>query len=205
MGELIVVENPRCSGDFFTDRWPENHHGQDLLIDDMKLFLRQLEVVLDESRSLKDRTAALEAMFGETIARDVVKDFAEEAGGLVRSGKHALGAAGGILAAPASAKAKPAGKDEHLLRLQASPPLPDRAYRNVALGPDQGYGPQMAPVSGHARHGASVTGLVRRSEGAGTQLPHQCRIRAASSGRHSHVPVHARRPGAAPFAGSQLR
>jgi hypothetical protein len=110
LGELIVVENPRCSGDIFTDRWPENRNDQDLLIEDMKLFLRQLEVVLDESRSLKDRTAALEAMFGETVARDVVKDFAEETGGLVQSGKHALGAAGGILAAPASARAKPAAK-----------------------------------------------------------------------------------------------
>lgn len=110
MGELIVVENPRCSGEFFTDRWPEDCHDQDLLIKDMKLFLRQLEVVLDESRSLKDRTAALEVMFGETVARDVVKDFAEETGDLVRSGTHALGAAGGILAAPASTKAKPAAR-----------------------------------------------------------------------------------------------
>lgn len=110
MGELIVVENPRCSGDLFTDRWPENDHDQNLLIGDMKLFLRQLGVVLDEGQSLKERTAALEAMFGETVAQDVLKDFAEETGELVQSGKHSLGASGGILAAPASAKAKPAAR-----------------------------------------------------------------------------------------------
>lgn len=109
MGELIVVENPRCRGDFLTDRWPENRRDQDLLIEDMKLFLRQLEVVLDESRSLKDRTAALEVMFGETVARNVVKDFAEETGGIVQSGKHALGATGTVrarLASPRGARSR---------------------------------------------------------------------------------------------------
>ena len=33
---LIHVENPRCQGDVFTDRWPESHHAQDIMIADMQ-------------------------------------------------------------------------------------------------------------------------------------------------------------------------
>lgn len=109
-GQLIVVENPRCRGDYFTDRWPENMSEQDLMIMDMQLFLRQLDIVRDEHRSFKDRTDVLKEMFGEVVAREVIEEFSDYTGGLVRSGNHSLGALGGVLAAPRSAFAKPAAR-----------------------------------------------------------------------------------------------
>lgn len=108
--ELIVVENPCCAGDVFTDRWPENRLDQMLMIADMKRFLAQLDVVLNEQRSFKERADVLEDMFGETVAREVVKEFADQTGGAIRSGKHILGPTGGILAAPATVSAKPAAR-----------------------------------------------------------------------------------------------
>ncbi len=106
-GSLINVENPCCAGDLFTDRWPENHDDQDLFIADMRLLLKQIDDLFDESQPFKKRAKTLEAMFGETLAQQVVKDFASDTGQAVQSGNHYLGAAGGILSAPTLAAAKP--------------------------------------------------------------------------------------------------
>lgn len=108
VGELIHVENPVCRGDVFTDRWPVDHTDQDLLIGDMRLLLRQLAELFDDRRSFKDRSKTLEDMFGETVAKQVVEEFAGEMGQYVRSGSHFLGATGGILTAPTLVSAKPA-------------------------------------------------------------------------------------------------
>lgn len=108
VGELLHVENPVCQGDVFTDRWPVDHTDQDLLIGDIRLFLRQLAELFDDRRSFKDRSKTLEEMFGETVAKQVVDEFAVETGQSVRSGSHLLGATGGILAAPTLVSAKPA-------------------------------------------------------------------------------------------------
>lgn len=110
LDELIRVENPRCRGDYFTDRWPVDDSDQDLMIADMRLLLRQLEVLFDETRSFKDRAKVLEEMFGESVANQVIKDFEDETGSLVRSGNHLLGATGGVVASPASVAARPAAK-----------------------------------------------------------------------------------------------
>ena len=107
VGELLHVENPVCRGDVFTDRWPVDHTDQDLLIGDMRLLLRQLAELFDDRRSFKDRSKTLEDMFGETVAKQVVDEFAVEMGQSVRSGSHLLGATGGILAAPTLVSAKP--------------------------------------------------------------------------------------------------
>ena len=107
-GELIVVENPRCQGDYFTDRWPKTQKDQNLMIEDMKLFLSQLDTVLNEQSSFKDRTTQLRAMFGESVGQQVEREFEDEVGKRVKSGKHYLGKTGGILAIPTSVSAKPA-------------------------------------------------------------------------------------------------
>lgn len=107
-GELLHVANPVCVGDVFTDRWPVDQTDQDLLIGDMRLLLRQLAELFDDRRSFKDRSKTLEDMFGETVAKQVVDEFAVEMGQSVRSGSHLLGATGGILAAPTLVSAKPA-------------------------------------------------------------------------------------------------
>jgi hypothetical protein len=95
-------------GDIFTDRWPVDQTDQDFLIGDMRLLLRQLTELFDDRRSFKDRSKTLEDMFGETVAKQVVDEFAVEMGQSVRSGSHLLGATGGILAAPSLVSAKPA-------------------------------------------------------------------------------------------------
>lgn len=108
VGELLHVENPVCPGDVFTDRWPESQADQDLLIEDMRLFLRQLAELLDDRRSFKDRSRTLEDMFGETVAKQVVDEFAVEMGQSVQSGSHFVGTVGGIVAAPTLVSARPA-------------------------------------------------------------------------------------------------
>ncbi|MDH3664031.1 MAG: hypothetical protein OEU92_29130, partial [Alphaproteobacteria bacterium] len=95
--ELIQVANPRCPSDCFTDRWPGNHRAQDEYIRDLRLFLRQLTVLFDESLSMRDRAKALREMFGETVGQEVMKDFGDELGQAVQSGNHQLGTSGGIL------------------------------------------------------------------------------------------------------------
>lgn len=110
VGQLIHVENPRCPGDVFTDRWPEDHAAQDTLIADMRLFLNQLDILLDDRRSLRERRDVLKSMFGESIGEEVMDELERDYGEAIRTGKHAFGATGGIAMSPAIAKAKPAVK-----------------------------------------------------------------------------------------------
>ncbi|WP_427969792.1 hypothetical protein [Altererythrobacter sp.] len=109
-GTLIHVENPRCPGDIFSDRWPENHAAQDTMIADMRLFLDQLAVLLDDRRPLRDRRDILKAMFGEDVGQSVVDELEREIGEAIRTGRHGFGALGGLAMSPTSAKAKPAVK-----------------------------------------------------------------------------------------------
>lgn len=110
VGELIHVENPRCHGDVFTDRWPENHAAQDTMIADMRLFLDQLAVLLDDRRSLRDRRDILKAMFGEDVGQSVVDDLERDIGKAIRTGRHGFGALGGLAMSPTIVRAKPAVK-----------------------------------------------------------------------------------------------
>ncbi|HRD68113.1 MAG TPA: nucleotidyltransferase [Candidatus Competibacter sp.] len=96
-GQCIRVVNPRCASDCFTDRWPENVESQDLYINDLKLFIAQLDLFLDENRALKERAQALEAMFGESPTREVVKEFSEKIGQILQSGNHGHAASGSVL------------------------------------------------------------------------------------------------------------
>lgn len=110
VGSLIHVENPRCPGDVFTDRWPGNHAAQDTMIADMRLFLSQLDVLLDDRRYLRDRRDTLKAMFGEDIGQAVVDDLERDIGEAIRTGRHGFGTLGGLAMSPAMAKAKPSVK-----------------------------------------------------------------------------------------------
>ena len=110
VGKLIHVENPRCRGDIFTDRWPENHAAQDTMIADVRLFLNQLAILLDDGRSLRERRDTLKAMFGEDVGQSVVDDLERDIGEAIRSGRHGFGALGGLAMSPTIAKAKPAVK-----------------------------------------------------------------------------------------------
>ena len=110
VGELIRVENPRCPGDVFTDRWPENQTAQDTMIADMRLFLDQLAILLDDTRSLRHRRDTLKAMFGEDVGQSVVDDLEQDIGEAIRSGRHGFGPLGGLVMSPTIAKAEPSVK-----------------------------------------------------------------------------------------------
>ena len=107
VGMLIQVRNPRCREDVFTDRWPGNSAAQDTLIEDMQLFLKQLDVLLDVSKSIADKQKALRIMFGEDVGQSVVESLKDKYGEIIRSGKHVAGTLGGIASIPAAAKASP--------------------------------------------------------------------------------------------------
>ena len=110
-GNLIRVENPRCQGDIFTDRWPENYVSQNTMIDDMQLFLQHLNILFDEQMSLQIRMDTLKAMFGEDIGQAVVNELGEHLGQAIQTGRHGFGALGGVVISPAAAaRAKPAIK-----------------------------------------------------------------------------------------------
>lgn len=126
-GKLVEVQNPRCAGDIFTDRWPANSQQQDALIGDMRLFIRQLDVLLDEDRPFAERAKVLEEMFGEKVARSVIDEFADELGGMIRGASHFLGATGGVLASPAAARPQSSFRpntfyaDTNLVRVEPRP------------------------------------------------------------------------------------
>lgn len=106
-GKLIHVKNPRCSDDIFTDRWPEDRNAQRIMIDDMKLFLKQLDILLNEQISLRERQDVLKAMFGEDVGQAVIEELKNDFGKAIRTGKHGIGTLGGLVASPAIAKDKP--------------------------------------------------------------------------------------------------
>lgn len=106
-GTLIHVENPCCSNDIFTDRWPENRNAQRVMIKDMQLFLKQLDILLNEQVSLRERKNVLKAMFGEDVGQAVIEEIKHDFGKAIRTGKHGIGTLGGIVVGPAIATAKP--------------------------------------------------------------------------------------------------
>jgi hypothetical protein len=104
-GALIDVQNPKCPGERFTDRWPENRAAQRLYIDDLKLFRRQLTALMSEEFTLDQKRDLLAKMFGEGPAVAVVKDYAERLGQSVRSGNRTIGSTGRIIPAAAASAA----------------------------------------------------------------------------------------------------
>ena len=80
------------------------------MIADMRLFLNQLAILLDDGRSLRERRDTLKAMFGEDVGQSVVDDLERDIGEAIRSGRHGFGALGGLAMSPTIAKAKPAVK-----------------------------------------------------------------------------------------------
>lgn len=106
-GQLIRVVNPRCASDCFTDRWPENDGSQDAYIQDLKLFIAQLDRLLDETRSLKERGEVLEAMFGESPSREATNEIVAEITRSVQSGTKGHAVSG---SAPTAAVALTSGR-----------------------------------------------------------------------------------------------
>lgn len=105
-GKLIQVLNPCCPQDNFTDRWPENLQSQSLLVDDMSLFLRQLDAFLNPFASAKDRADVLKNLFGEDVVTEVMTEMAKESGRRIQTGQHLFGVTGSILPTAAAADSR---------------------------------------------------------------------------------------------------
>ena len=96
VGQKVRVENPTCSPDMLTDRWPTS-------LDDQALFLRDLEdLILKVSRlrgdcGLDEMRAIMADLFGENATGDVFKSFNEALGRRVVLGQSASQAGSGGL------------------------------------------------------------------------------------------------------------
>lgn len=102
-GELLKVENPKCQGEWFTDRWPEDRAAQRTYIEDLKLFRKQLTALMSANYPLDQKRDLLTAMFGEGPAEAVVKDYAERLGKSVQTGARSVAPSGRIIPASAAA------------------------------------------------------------------------------------------------------
>lgn len=94
---LIDVRNPKCRGDCFTDRWPEDHSAQRTYIEDLKLFRRQLSALMSDKYTLEQKQDLLVAMFGEGPAKSAVEDYAATIGRAVQSGARTVGRSGKVV------------------------------------------------------------------------------------------------------------
>jgi Second Messenger Oligonucleotide or Dinucleotide Synthetase domain len=79
-GRLIHEVNPRCQEDVLTDRWPENRHDQNLMIEDLQEFAANMNLLRNGNLPIDKIGALLEQMFGERPARSAVKDYMYPAG-----------------------------------------------------------------------------------------------------------------------------
>ncbi|MET3646287.1 nucleotidyltransferase domain-containing protein [Phyllobacterium ifriqiyense] len=116
-GEIVDVRNPRCNEERFTDRWPEDRQAQRVYIDDLKLFQRQLAILMSEQASLDQKRDVLISMFGEGPGQSTIDEYAANIGRAIESGKRITAPSGKVLtiaglATPAitgSALAQPRG------------------------------------------------------------------------------------------------
>lgn len=99
-GELIQVRNPFLAADNFTDRWPEDHADQDLMINEMAHFGKLLAELLTEGTSMKRCRQILQNMFGESVGDAAIEAMGDGLAALAGTGGVALGAAGVAASSP---------------------------------------------------------------------------------------------------------
>jgi hypothetical protein len=74
-GRLICDVNPRCHEDVLTDRWPEVHANQNLMIEDLHDFVADMRLLRSGTLSIDKMSTVLERIFGERPARGAVNDY----------------------------------------------------------------------------------------------------------------------------------
>jgi hypothetical protein len=95
----IVVRNPRCSVENFTDRWPENLQAQHVYIDDLRVFRRQLDALMSDRFSLEAKRDLLVLMFGEGPGRAAVEEYAARMGRSIKDGTRIVTPSGRVVPA----------------------------------------------------------------------------------------------------------
>jgi hypothetical protein len=78
-GQLVIVANPTCAPDVFTDRWPGTLKAQQVFIRDLDEFIEKLQQLRGDV-DLVQMQATLATMFGERAAIEAVKQLNERTG-----------------------------------------------------------------------------------------------------------------------------
>jgi hypothetical protein len=108
-GRLVRVENPACTEDVFTDRWPGTPDAQRVFVDDLTVLINRLEELQGECTQERMREIMSE-LFGERPTIEAFKFFHERAGRAIREGRSAHVPGSGRFVIPtAAAAAAPAG------------------------------------------------------------------------------------------------
>ncbi|HUD42601.1 MAG TPA: nucleotidyltransferase [Dokdonella sp.] len=84
--EKIVVRNPACESDVFTDRWPECLEAQDLFLTDLTTLVRKLELLRGDC-DLATMQHLLSELFGERPTLEAIKSYNREAGRAIVEGR----------------------------------------------------------------------------------------------------------------------
>lgn len=113
-GELIVVRNPACESDVFSDRWPGSLQAQGVFVRDLATLVEKLERLRGDC-DLRTMQQLLSELFGERPTLEAVKSFNRQAGQTIVDGnsRHvpgrgrfefpALAAASAVIPASAAA------------------------------------------------------------------------------------------------------
>jgi hypothetical protein len=86
-GRLVVVLNPRCDRDCFTDRWPGDLAQQKLYLDDLADFIAKMEYMRTGECDLAEMQKIMMDLFGENPTGAVFKSFNEQLGNHIRTGR----------------------------------------------------------------------------------------------------------------------
>jgi hypothetical protein len=84
-GQKVLVTNPRCPEDVFTDRWPASREEQEMFVRDLDRLLVKL-AELPKSDPDQIRTILVE-LFGETPTGAVFENYYRELGQSIASGR----------------------------------------------------------------------------------------------------------------------
>lgn len=84
-GRLIIVNNPICEDDCFTDRWPGLHSDQDLFISDLQNLLKRLQM-LSQGIALDEMQEIMVELFGESPTKSAFGAFNRQSGESIRDG-----------------------------------------------------------------------------------------------------------------------
>jgi hypothetical protein len=103
-GEKVLVTNPQCPEDVFTDRWPASREEQGMFVRDLDRLLAEL-AELPKSDPDRMRTILTE-LFGETPTGAVFENYYRELGQSIASGRSVhLAGSGRVFASGAAAPA----------------------------------------------------------------------------------------------------
>ena len=85
-GSLIHIANPICERDVLTDRWPESRQDQAVFLDDLWVFVSNVERLV-AGCDLGEMRLIMAELFGEVPTNDVFTAFNSQMGNKVEEGR----------------------------------------------------------------------------------------------------------------------